>query len=122
MPNSPSLVISFPNQIQATSALDTSTGAVPYWDTSDATSISFTVNSATTAPGAFAEVAYTTATTGPFFRLSYPSFPSSSAALVVPTSSFIAVITPVTFKQIRFGTSAVIAAAGTYVGGKQVTI
>jgi hypothetical protein len=122
MANSPSLIIQFPTQIQTTSALDTSTGPVTYWDTSDALSLSFTVLSATTAPGAFVEVAYTTNATGPFFKLSYPSLPSSSAALVVPTSSFIAVISPVTFKQLRFGTTAVITAAGQYTGGKAVTI
>lgn len=122
MPNSPSLIIQFPTQIQATSALDTSTGAVPYWDTSDATALSFAVISTTTAPGPFVEVAYTTNATGPFFKLNYPSLPSSAAALIVPTSTFIAHISPVTFKQLRFGTTAVIATTYLYTGGKLVTI
>ena len=123
MPNSPSLVITLPTQIQATSATDTSTGAVPFWDVSDAVALSFTVNAATTAAaGTFAEVAYTVDATGPFFKLNYQSQPSSAAALVVTTSSFIVHINPVTFKQIRFGTATVIATTYKYTGAKLVTI
>lgn len=123
MPNSPTQVISLPNQIQATSATDTSTGPVPVWDVSDAQAISFTVLSVTTAAaGTFAEVSYFAASSGPFYKLNYPSSPSSAAALVVPTSSFIVHISPVTFKQIRFGTATVVATTYIYTGAKLVTI
>lgn len=124
MPNSPSQIITLPTQIQATSATDTSTGPVPFWDVSDATALSFTISSVTTAAaGTFAEVCYNVGpSTGPFFKLNYPSFPSSAAALIVPTSSFIVHFSPVTFKQIRFGTATVVATTYLYTGAKLVTI
>ena len=67
-------------------------------------------------------MAYTTGTTGPFFRLNNPTFPSSSAALITVSSSFIVHFSPVTFKQIRFGTATVVATTYLYVGAKLVTI
>jgi len=123
MPNSPTVVISLPTQIQATSATDTSTGPVPVWDVSDATALSFTFTGSSTAGnGTFAEVAYVTASSGPFFKLNNPTFPSSSATLVTVSSSFIVHFSPVTFKQIRFGSATVVATTYLYVGAKLVTI
>lgn len=121
------LTLSLPSLIITSSALDTSTQAVPAVDISDAVAISGFV-SISTAPGFIAQVAYTTETTATFVPLIYSSITSTLALLGGSSNGIPIYLTSFAFtlavsaKQFRIAASGVTSTTATVTLVKQVYV
>jgi hypothetical protein len=114
-----SYVVQLPTMTQTTSAVDTSTGAVPAWDVSDAQAITITCANATTAPGPKVQVALTSDPAATFFFLSF----NSSGFSQIITTSGIAFTIPVTaYKQLRVISTSIVTANTVHNANKLVIL
>lgn len=112
-------VVSFQAMVQTSSAVDTSTGAVPSWDTSDAESLSFLWSAATTTPGPQIQIAFSSESTATFSPL---SINTNSTVIILTSSGYAMTITPIAFKQFRVVTTSVRTGVATITGSKLVSL
>ena len=127
----PSQVISLPTLFMTSSAVDTSTQAIPAVDISDAIAISGFINAATTVPGFVLQVAYTSGTDATFVNLTqiYPLSTAAGNALGGSTGLIGIYVTSQSFtvpdicaKQARYASSNVTSTSSSIVWAKRVEV
>jgi hypothetical protein len=92
-------------------------------DVDDAETISFIINGTTTAPGIQVQASLTTQSTGIFVSILRP-VDSTAPSAMVATSSGVYTLWPAHYRQVRFNSTGVIAAAGgiSIIGVKSVNL
>lgn len=122
------ITVNLPNMVQTSSAVDTSTGTVPYVDISDAITLSGFINGNTTAPGFLAQVSYDGESTAPTFvtlghySLSSAGSVGSSGFLPMYLTSGAFRIPDIAAKRFRVATSNVTSTSATIVLAKSMHV